>query len=594
MRSFNQPRNPYSAASSPSSAHTGSQNAHAGSQSHAGAQSAQEQLKAVSQSLKTLQDGLVAQLLEDVEWLKTEKVTLQQEIQELRHNKQQLLSQQQLGQQQQWAKQFAQILAQHLQQELRKELSHNSGQGSQTQGGTIENHQVKQIHQLLISLDSALTGALRTLQQEISNYHSTLHQQLIEMHSQDRQAEVILETLIKRLSQQLASQNRSRSVSAGESSSPIAPSSPVIPPESSYRSTPLASEPVSRFSGGDATGTTPQTATAPRASASNRRSNATPVQAQRWGLILATLSVLTLALQYLLAEALFQKQNAPVFWGITQSFDPTWNNTLLALWLRTLVVIPLIAFIGSGFYPNLWRDLRSLPQGPARQSFFPLAFSGLLWFLSQWFLYRAVGETSAGIAMTLFFVHPAILTLFVWGLMGDRPSPFKTYGMITLGVGAISILSLATDANHVNGAGLLMGLLSGTTFALYLLMTGFCSRKLHPLVITIVQFTVAFVLATTTWFFPSQIPPDQFQSFVVGGLLLGGAATLCYLFNTLSIYCIGAIVPGIVSHTAPILTVILSVLILKEAVGFYQSIGVVLVTFGAVALGLDRFRGTKK
>jgi drug/metabolite transporter (DMT)-like permease len=301
---------------------------------------------------------------------------------------------------------------------------------------------------------------------------------------------------------------------------------------------------------------------------------------------------LTLGLQYVLTQALFQPQ-AEFFPGIFgPEFEPTWLNTLRALGLRMVVVVPLIVLGGRWFYPALWKDLSNLNRGPIRESRLVLAISGGLLFLSQWLLYRSVGQTAAGIGVTLFFVYPAVLAILAWLLMGDRPPLFRTYSMITLGVGAMFILLLAETG--VNGEGIFIGLLSGTTFALYLLITSRCSQQLHPLVVTIIQFMIVLGLTLPAWLLPSQIPEQQFTPFLLGGLLLGAAATLSYLFNTFSVRLTGATPTAVTSDLTPLLTILLSLWVLQMGIGAYQSVGVLLVTLGALALGLERLQRVRR
>ena len=79
-------------------------------------------LNLVSQDLQRLQEDVISQLTEDVDWLRSEKLTLRQEVEQLRREREALLTENQLAQQQQWAQEFAKILARYLQQQLQQYL----------------------------------------------------------------------------------------------------------------------------------------------------------------------------------------------------------------------------------------------------------------------------------------------------------------------------------------------------------------------------------------------------------------------------------------------------------------------------------------
>lgn len=652
------------------------------------AQTVEQQLKAVNAGLQTLQDGLIAQLLEDVEWLKQEKFALQQEINLLRQQRQQLTAQQltaqQIAQQQQWAKQFAQILAQHLQQQLLKQFGESLGgqslgraslgrqiSGRQISDGQISDGQISggqtsesvdfdriaQINQLLLSLDATLARTFQTLQAELNQYQTILNQQFTQIneHVNDRgqQVEFVLETLLQKLRQNLdldVSAQLDLPDQALAQDSYADPSYPAqhypdssdsnsgyanfkttrsgvtthpVPVENLRQTSQTLSQTVSSakvssakvsspLRGSHPSSLIPQSGVAQQFVArqpiapqkpypdpyQEQRSPPHPetiasVRRKRLGITLATFSALALALQYVLTDALFQSHTNFALWPINAVFEPTWSNTLLALWLRMFIVIPLITLIGRGFYGGLWQDLRSVLGGTAQSSSLVLGMSGSLLFLSQWLLYWAVGQTSAGIGVTLFFVYPAILALLSWVLTGDRPTQFRIFCLIALGVGSLCIFSLASGG-AIRLSGLLVGCLSGVTFALYLLVTGLCSRKLHPLVVTIVQFSIAFLLASLIWLAPPEISREQFQSFLFGGLFLGLAATLSYLFNTISVRLMGAMPNAVISNAAPFLTVLLSLVLFQEGVSLSEGLGVLLITLGAVALSLERFKDLKK
>ena len=184
----------------------------------------QKALGALNASCKPLrkispvsQQGVIGQLSRDVARLQAEKLRLMSDIDKLQSYYQTLqsrqletLSQQQIAQQQLWAKQLAQVLANHLQALMIQRLNQvantqsqlvspaNSGMSLTGASGHSDN-----AHRLLASLDSTFSTTFKALQQDLNSYQSSLSQQLNRMQSLEQQGETILEALINRLREQL-------------------------------------------------------------------------------------------------------------------------------------------------------------------------------------------------------------------------------------------------------------------------------------------------------------------------------------------------------------------------------------------------------
>jgi drug/metabolite transporter (DMT)-like permease len=80
---------------------------------------------------------------------------------------------------------------------------------------------------------------------------------------------------------------------------------------------------------------------------------------------------------------------------------PSLGNSLLILWLRMLVVVPLMAILVTVLYPAVWRDIKQFAQSKDWFLFNVLG-SGFFLFLSQVLIYLALGTISPGVAITQF------------------------------------------------------------------------------------------------------------------------------------------------------------------------------------------------
>ncbi|MBD0335400.1 MAG: hypothetical protein ICV62_07925, partial [Cyanobacteria bacterium Co-bin13] len=181
-----------------------------------GTEAAEVILRNLTQDLQTLQQTLSTQLSQDIERLQGRKQRLMDDIealegdyetlrsryQSLQSSHESALSQQQIVQQQLWAKRLAQALATHLQARLSESLSASLSGSAGPNGSSALPH----TDRLLASLDSTLHSTLQSLQQDLNSYQSSLSQQVSRMHSLEQQGEAILDALVNRLSQQLQTQ----------------------------------------------------------------------------------------------------------------------------------------------------------------------------------------------------------------------------------------------------------------------------------------------------------------------------------------------------------------------------------------------------
>ena len=79
-------------------------------------------LQTLNQELGGLKEYVLTELRGEIAALRSEKVQLQSQVRELRHQQEVLLSDRQEAQQQQWAQQFAQVMTQNLRQQIQSQV----------------------------------------------------------------------------------------------------------------------------------------------------------------------------------------------------------------------------------------------------------------------------------------------------------------------------------------------------------------------------------------------------------------------------------------------------------------------------------------
>jgi drug/metabolite transporter (DMT)-like permease len=175
---------------------------------------------------------------------------------------------------------------------------------------------------------------------------------------------------------------------------------------------------------------------------------------------------------------------------------------------------------------------------------------------------------------------------------------------ITMGIVFTALPRISSDISTslVSPWGVGAAMLSSVAFALYLVAMQLSFRRLHPVPVSLMQFSTVFVLTSLSLivgsFFGMQ--PDQPSSplgLYLGGLMLGGLTLLGYLFNNYGVKLMGAAQASIVAASGPVVTAVLAYLVLpgeKSALQFIQWMGVVLVTLGVVSLSLERWLNLRR
>ncbi len=605
-------------------------------------QTAESLLRSVTQDLRSLQQDVLMQLNQDVNRLQAEKSRLINDIEKLQNQQQALqsqheidLSRQQLAQQQAWAKQLALVLANHLQTALNDRLNQTLGayQSANPPQITGANMASDQSYRLASSLDDTVNRTFASLRHDINSYQSSLAQQLERMHTLGQQGEAILEVLVKRLSQQLQVEARQGGQYGGQQSGQYL--EPSFPPREISPPTNMALPLPENFSLGNtrpaippsaSTSPTPSAAFNPPASSSswmdslipNRpqleevdeaidpddeevAAEAAPIRPSRTrrisnlklGLGFVFLSTLVISLHYVTvgiignASQLFGQQAIGGYLSLN-----TFSNSALLLWIRMLVVVPIMVWLSTYLYPPTLREVRTLSRSQDRRALIGIVVSGVFLFLSQVFLYIAIGQTGPGVAVTLLFMYPIGSLVFGFLLFAEKLS-LKRLGIILgilVGTG-LAVYPLLSIDNPPTG-GIIAGIISAVTFTLYLIAMQLGARKVHPIPVSLLQFATMFVLSSISLIvFGLSGKPTSWTSLLISGGLLGLFTVGSYTLNHYGIRALGAARSAIIAASTPVITALLAFFLVPgtlTTLNFVQILGVLLVTLSGTALSLER------
>lgn len=558
---------------------------------------AEQILQTVTQDLKQLQQGLVAQLTQELTRLHAEKARLIADIEKLQAHQntlqsQQLeaLSEQQIAQQQVWAKQLAEALASHLQTLMVQRLNqvtgtHQTGEYSGNAGppAPLAGYPTDAAQRLLASLDTTFSSTFRALQQDLNSYQSALSQQLNRMQSLEQQGEAILEALINRLREQLhAEALRRPTVPASGSGGDNVATAAALGTEkfdSRSQAAPIAKPIPLEFPG------------APLSPAAKPKPELSQFQI---GLLLVLLSTAALSFHNVVVRVIGSPSTIFGLFQMGGFVKLGLGNSLLILWLRMVVVLPLMIIIAMFLYPLVWRDLKKFLTDRDRRPLYSVVGSGIFLFLSQILTYIAIGQIGPSVAITILFMYPIVTVPLAWLLFNDRPTRLRWIVMAIISLGVIlAALPSIFKAGFILGTGVLTAAAAGVAFAFYLIFMQLGFKKLHPVPVSLIQFSTIFVLSSVILILPLElgVQVNHTEGFLVGGAVLGVLTLIGYLANNFGVRFMGAARASIIASSGPVVTALLAFLIIQSPLEWVQIAGIFLVTGGVTALSFERMRG---
>jgi len=548
-------------------------------------QQAADLLQSMTESIEgieTLRHSLITQFTQEIEQLQQEKAQLSEEIKTLHDQRQQHLTQPPALTSEiapAFANQLQDLLSQQLQQ-----LAQSSERLSVDQ--TVGNHQ-QTIQELVASLDDTLRTTFRTLQQDINSYHSSMSQQLSQMYSLQEQAEVILETLVTRLKAEIPPPSTSE------------PRSQIPPATANHLSLPPPDQDGSSSSPhrGEIVTSAPQSSVpVVPPTKLQKRPQKQSTGKQRVGLVLVLLSLLAIAFENVFVNIIFNATaiaGFPVGAWLPSPYGgfwmPTLGNTLLVLWSRMLVVVPMAAILSRGFYRGVWRDIQQVLQSRNWGLFGTLVCSGFFLFLSKVLLYWALGIIAPGVAVIIFFIYPIVLLL-----LSDRFNRWSHFIPFAMVIAGFVLTTLPSGSGELSQFGVTLASGAAIAFALHLMLMQKLAKQLHPMPILLLNLAIVLIFSALGVMisFPASwgvvFAPSLSLNLVISGLVLGGVTLISYVFNTMGIARSGAASASVLGATLPILTALLAGILIQSPLTVPQVVGMVLVTSGVAALNIVR------
>lgn len=308
------------------------------------------------------------------------------------------------------------------------------------------------------------------------------------------------------------------------------------------------------------------------------------------GFLIVLVSSFFFCFQNVIVRILFNSY--PIF-GVFETggfVSPTLQNSFLLMFMRMLLVVPLMALLAQKIHSPTWKDIRQLTRIDQRGLLWQATGAGILMFLYLAMLYVSIGLIPTGIAMTLFFTYPVFTALFSWRWLGSRPSLIRwgIMGAVLLG-SFLTMPYTSTTVGNNQWFGIVTGIASGVTYALYTVVAQKSFEKLHPVPFTWISFAVTLVLSGICFLgWEMYNAPLPWLPLWIGGLLSAIVTFAGHLLNNFGIRLIGATKASMIGASNPALTVVLAWLTMQETLNGLQLVGVLIVTLSVALLSVER------
>ncbi len=262
----------------------------------------------------------------------------------------------------------------------------------------------------------------------------------------------------------------------------------------------------------------------------------------------------------------------PVLCSITYNYG---NNALTLTFFRSLLIIPLLIVLMIVNKIDFKCDHHEL----LRIDFvglFGSVFTTLLLYSS----YRYIG---VGTSTTLHFMYPLFVTLLCHFVFHDKLSKIQ---IIALGIALSGVFCFIDINDLVKIKGIIMALVSGFTFSLYLVgieklnLAKMNNYKLS-LYLAITVCVSLFIFGSITDQFVFDQPIISYGLMMVIAFLAQFVAVICL---KMGIEYLGSSLASMFSMFEPVSSVVFGCLFLNESITFIKMIGCILILSGVLLL----------
>ncbi len=283
-------------------------------------------------------------------------------------------------------------------------------------------------------------------------------------------------------------------------------------------------------------------------------------------------------------KGLFYVLGAGVLWGATLGLYGRFMSALGFTAMQTTAVrmlVSMLVFLLYGLFAN--------------KSIFKIALRDCWMFIGSgivsisafcYFYFTSLAYAPLAVVSILLYTSPIFIMLFSALLFKERITRLKLVAMALALCGCILVSGLMEGFGTVPLYGVVTGLLSGLTYSLYSIFARFALKKYGTLTINLYTFVFATLAALpaggaikTLTMLTASIQPLAVG--LIGSLLCSAVPFFLY---TKGMETLDTGKAGILATTEPMISALVSVIILKEPMSLWGALGIALVLSAIVLL----------
>ncbi|BAY89961.1 DMT family transporter [Tolypothrix sp. LEGE 11397] len=314
------------------------------------------------------------------------------------------------------------------------------------------------------------------------------------------------------------------------------------------------------------------------------------------GILTVLLSSFFLSFHNVTVRVLFSEHLVLSLFLLGGYVKPDLQSSFLLMFMRMLLVVPLMASVSFKLYPSAPQEFLSLFRQERRDVMLQALGCGVLMFLYITALYIGIGLIPTGIALTIFFTYPVFTALLSWKFFGDRPTSFSWLVMGIILVGSVLTVpqSSATNSSNTIAIGICASLIAGIFNAFYNVLAQKCLEKFHPVPFTWISFASTLILSgLSLLLFPLPSAQLDWTPMWIGSIFSGLVSFLGHTLNNLGIRSIGATTASIIGASSPAMTALVAWATISETLNLIQCVGIGIVTLGIALLSREKFMGKR-
>lgn len=257
--------------------------------------------------------------------------------------------------------------------------------------------------------------------------------------------------------------------------------------------------------------------------------------------------------------------------------------------LTPLQILTIRFFIGAVLIGVIF--FKEIKNNITKEAIISGSIIGLFLFIAFAFQTFGMAYTTASKNAFLTAINVVIVP-FIGFILYKRP--LDKYGIISSIIAILGIGILSLEADFSINLGDFLTIICAFGFAFHIFFTGEFVKKHNPVVLTVVQFSVATVLSLVVQILFNEVRINAEMSSIIGVLYLGiFSTTIAFLLQTICQKDVSETKSAIILALESVFGTILSVIILHEVLTVRMVIGC-LIIFSAIIISETKLSFLKR